>query len=455
MPSPARTSRPTLAAAIALFAWLAGPACDIATRDARGGWLLSTLVADHRQMLLRDPAAVSGKLAKMAEHPFDYLRGSLGQWVRDTTEPGAPGALATTVEVPAAAHMLLLGDPHPENLGTFLPPDGALIVDWNDFDAATWGPWTHDLRRLATALRVFLVGSPLEPGDVDRATEAIVHGYAAGLDGVEVPRGRIVEDLVTRAEAASRAAPEFAGVVDGQPDDDLAPVSETERRAVLQFVGRWPESCLGGCDDGPAKTVLRRLGAGVASYPLMRWYVRLEGPTTADDDDVEIELKEAAPAPVLTTSPALVAWGFSDNAERVVLAQRTLMATPVGDRRLGFAAIDTWSVRVREHTPSQQGLSRARVLARVDDGRWQASDIVALALVLGQRLGAAHARSPLGPDTLTRAGALLRPAVTAAEARLAAETLAFARFMAARVVADHALLVDLLASEGPLLGFTR
>ena len=55
---------------------------------------------------------------------------------------------------PASSRVLLVGDPHPENIGTFRAADGTILVEWNDFDAAGYGPYEADVRRLATAMVV-------------------------------------------------------------------------------------------------------------------------------------------------------------------------------------------------------------------------------------------------------------------------------------------------------------
>ena len=91
--------------------------------------LQDALVSDHLDLLRRDPAQVAAKWEAMEADPFQFLRGSAGLWARDASLPGGRANLPTILDAPVFARVLLVGDPHPENFGTFLPLDGALTFD--------------------------------------------------------------------------------------------------------------------------------------------------------------------------------------------------------------------------------------------------------------------------------------------------------------------------------------
>ena len=113
----------------------------------------------------------------MATRHFDFFRGTAGQYWRDVTEAG-PLASTTAVGDGGSAWLWIVGDPHLENLGTFRSPDGVVAVDWNDFDAATVGPWWLDLRRLAVSLAVATDELDRERGTDRVLIEAAVQAYA-------------------------------------------------------------------------------------------------------------------------------------------------------------------------------------------------------------------------------------------------------------------------------------
>lgn len=434
---------------------LALTACDLG--DDRSAWIHSALTAEHRQLLLRSPERVADKYAAMAAHPYDFFRGTLPLWVADTTRPGGAGLSPTRFASADLTRMLLIGDPHPENVGTALPLDttldprrrGALTrdavrIEWNDFDAATFGPPVHDLRRLATGLRLLPTPTLAADSDtLDRAVSRLAEGYRRALSGQEAPpRGRILEDLAERAFEARLQS------TDASSFDHIAP-SDDERRFVMAALSTWPRTCLGPCPAVAVKSLVRRLGAGVASLPLLRFYATLEGATPSSEDDLVLDLKEAREAPALPLPQATLPFPAHHNAERVVFAQRLLQSDPRLDPLLGVAQLDDrTSLRVAERAPSMKGLSRERVRERLADGRWSAPDLEGLALDLGHLLGEAHRRAPLGPDRDDTAAAAL---AALAHIDLAAELVPWSRDMARRIEQDHALFVALLSAHGPLL----
>jgi len=80
--------------AVAWALWALAPGCDGMLESParrRADWLRATHYVDRRQLLPREPTLVADKLARLSESPFDDLRGTPPQWVRDTSEPGALG----------------------------------------------------------------------------------------------------------------------------------------------------------------------------------------------------------------------------------------------------------------------------------------------------------------------------------------------------------------------------
>jgi Ser/Thr protein kinase RdoA (MazF antagonist) len=133
-----------------LLPWILS-SCAADEGDHRTGWLHSTLAADNRMMFERFPQAAAEKLAKMAATPFDFLRGTAAQFARDVLEPG-PHHVRTHFGSAAASRRLLLGDAHLENVGTFYAGRVRRLVDFNDFDAAGFGPYHLDVWRLCVSI---------------------------------------------------------------------------------------------------------------------------------------------------------------------------------------------------------------------------------------------------------------------------------------------------------------
>src|SRR5664279_1065594 len=104
---------------------LAACAAPKAPRDA---FVINVIAEDNYEFSLRDPALVAMKLTKMQRDPFDWLRGTAPVYWHDVTDPGAPRT-PTAFGSPASSRVLLVADPHPENLGSFRAPDGTMFMD--------------------------------------------------------------------------------------------------------------------------------------------------------------------------------------------------------------------------------------------------------------------------------------------------------------------------------------
>ncbi|TNF35327.1 MAG: DUF2252 domain-containing protein, partial [Deltaproteobacteria bacterium] len=416
-------------------------ACDTPD-DARASWLQSTLVADNLPFALRSPDLVAGKFAKMAASRYAYVRGTAAQFARDLAEPGGVAHYGTRHASGPAARVLLVGDPHPENLGTFRLGDGRLVIDFNDFDAARYGPFHHDVWRLAVTFRLACEEAFPGAGDgCDDVAEAAAEGYvrtirarAAGLPSVlraaePATLGVLAEDLLRRAARDGDAREDLAALTDaaadapalvrgvleasdvpGVIDTELVSLDAEETALVDAILRRYPESLLAPPPPGElrVKDAVRRLGAGVASYPLWRFYVLVEGPTDAPEDDVVLEIKEVWDPLRLGALRTVPPTPFSDNGARVVVAQRLLQGPVALDPRLGWASLGQHAFRVRDRTPYQKGFSMGRLAKLVDREDADRADLVDLARLAGEVLADDHARAPLLD------GGVAAPAIAAA-----------------------------------------
>ena len=119
------------------------------------------------------PDGLDQKHAKMAQDPFLFFRGTFYRWTQIFNSLVPDVAMAPT--------LLAVGDLHIENFGTWRDREGRLIWGVNDFDEAAYLPYTNDLIRLTASAQ--LAGEEKNhfrlSGDV--ASEAILHGYTAGL----------------------------------------------------------------------------------------------------------------------------------------------------------------------------------------------------------------------------------------------------------------------------------
>jgi hypothetical protein len=89
---------------------------------------------------------ITAKHENMASNPFLFLRATYYRWAQ--TFP------TVCPKVSVAPKVLAVGDLHCENFGTWRDSEGRLAWGVNDFDEAWDLPYTNDLVRLATSLRL-------------------------------------------------------------------------------------------------------------------------------------------------------------------------------------------------------------------------------------------------------------------------------------------------------------
>ena len=99
----------------------------------------------HRRRRQRRPAGamVPLRMGRMAASPFAFLRGAAAVMAWDLSHTPVSGI-----------QVVIDGDAHINNFGLYGTPQRDVIIDLNDFDEATLGPWEWDLKRLVASVNV-------------------------------------------------------------------------------------------------------------------------------------------------------------------------------------------------------------------------------------------------------------------------------------------------------------
>ena len=426
--------------------------------------IVESLADDNFVAGRREPALVAMKLRKMQRGPYEWLRGTASLYWRDLMEPGAARA-ATGFGDPESSRVLLVGDPHPENVGTFRGfSDGQMFLDWNDFDATGYGPFTGDVRRLATG---FVVIGTLGEADAEliaELTRLVAAGYAeqiasiaAGTRPAALGAGiaELFDDELAKAQtrgdalfAVDELAPATSGTrmlafgdleevgADGVFEDRVIDVDAEQAAWIDRAIALWAPGRLSPA-EATIKLRARRIGAGVSSYPVFRFQAVLEGATPAPDDDRLVELKETREGLIMRGLPILQGAEWDTPADRAVDTQLRLHARFDGDRLLGAVQIGGLSFKIRDREAYQRGINFDDLAELVTDDPAQ---LRVIAKHYGALLARAHAQA-LTADRVLGAS-VIAPLLAGRESAFADEIAARAAGDAAQVIADHALMKD-------------
>lgn len=365
-----------------------------AAEGDRADWVRETLVRADMPYWSR-PDRLADKYAAMATNRYDYFRGSGPVFWADVSRPGPRRGTAFLTD-PAATAILVVGDAHPENFATNLPegateaPDD-LRLEWVDLDAASFAPWTSDVRRAALGLLVLV--EPLSPDATTAAVQAFAEGYVDGLAGDPHVEGTIVAEL--RAGAAidgvlDRRLADWTvdgrfraeGLVDGIGFLPLNDVEQVEFDAIVAQL-ELP-------DGARVLDGARRYGVGVSSRPALRyaalWDRGADGPA---DDDV-LSAREVVDPPPIAGRPLAP---FDGEGDRVVAAARRVWSDPAADPRVQSVRVGARSFKIQSSGSFFENLDHTAIGDRFDADDLDDTDLIELAADLGYYLGGAHARS--------------------------------------------------------------
>lgn len=461
--------------------------------DGRAKWLRDVLLADNRDLLEREDALTRGKFIKMRATPYNYFRGTAAIYYRDMLTPGKlniPSAFTTKDN----AHTLLVGDPHPENYGSFRRANGKMIIDLNDFDGATYGPFYLDVRRLALGFYIMgqmgIDAKRFTPEDRQTLIKAVIAGYTEQILNAKTPiqqsfdpgQGQtqartVFADLIRRAERDGKIKEELTEYTqidkNGQRSIKLGVVEKSTdpllfrdkivkpkpmyikgiKNAYQDYTKTLTKTPPAGIPISQAafKGFGRRLGAGVSSYPVERFYVIIEGPTNNADDDILLEYKEILNPAVLPGLTQLTNRRATNNAQRVVQYQRQLQFADDIDPWLGWIKLDPISFRVRERTKYQKGVGVDRILEKLSEDKWSKQDIFDYAHDAGRILARAHARTKTIHGKLGQQ--VIEQALTGKAQAFEKETLDAINTYGPVTLDDYQRFITLLEEHGTALGY--
>jgi uncharacterized protein (DUF2252 family) len=307
------------------------------------------------------------RMGRMAASPFTFLRGSACVMAADLSMSPVSG-IAVVMD----------GDAHLNNFGFYGTPQRNVVLDLNDFDEVTLGPWEWDLKRLVASVNVAGRENGLNRRERATAVERCVSGYRANMTRLESmglmdlwylhtdpgklnplasidPKSEAIFRKVLAKALATDSRALFPKVVERGRDGSmkfredppvLTRVSEALKAMVTEALDRYTLSL-----PRDRRFMLKRYYVadvahrvvGVGSVGTRAYLALLFG--NGDSDPLFLQVKEAcapAHAPYLPALPK----EFAHDGKRVVFGQKALQA--MNDPMLGYTDMDGRHYYVRQ-----------------------------------------------------------------------------------------------------------
>ncbi|EGO82042.1 hypothetical protein XFEB_01044 [Xylella fastidiosa EB92.1] len=165
----------------------------------RAPWVI-TQIRDYNHPYATSKAELDSKMAKMAESPCDFYRGTAHIFYQDMkTWPSSQWS------TPKTGFTWLNGDAHLGNFDATRNSKGNVVFEIADFDEGHLGQYIWDLRRLAVSMVLVGRDNGLNDADIEKAIEIMVQAYLKKCqNSVKVTRKNISYSTLTIPAVSSR-----------------------------------------------------------------------------------------------------------------------------------------------------------------------------------------------------------------------------------------------------------
>jgi uncharacterized protein (DUF2252 family) len=341
-------------------------------REAHGAWRPAPDRPDPIDLIDasnkgRIPELIKLRMKRMAASPFAFLRGAAVVMAWDLSRTPTMGL-----------DVVIDGDCHIDNFGLFGTPQGQVILDLNDFDETTIGPWEYDLKRLSASVNLAGRDNGLNRKERRRAVLEVSDGYRWALDRLQsVPvlelwnRHTVPERMDSRQMKLDQksAAIIRKSVTKAQASNNAALLESAAERGPEGWRIKLDPPITSAVDAGCKKQIIKALHdyietiaperqymirryhvvdivrrvVGVGSVGLRAYLILLIG--NDERDALFLQMKEAA-QPALAPYLPVLPKPYKHEGQRVVYGQRLLQAA--GDPLLGWTSMEGRPYYVRQ-----------------------------------------------------------------------------------------------------------
>jgi uncharacterized protein (DUF2252 family) len=358
-----------LSAIAAVFILTLGFTSTVQAATLRSTWVENEIYQYNHQFASQLPQELATKMQKMRVTPFAFYRGTAHIFYRDMqTLPSSAFVNSSTSAI------WLEGDMHMQNLGGMRDSNDNNVFDTNDFDEGYLGPYVWDLRRMAVSILLAAKENGLSSNDAQDIVRNFLDNYLnkmrdfKGTNEEQFYRlessntSGVVKDLIKKAsnKSRSRLLSKYTRLnINGnrifQTTSKLQPVSSRTYSdiagAISNYIASISSSKRYSNSYYTLKDIRLKLGSGTGSLGKYRYFLLIEGPSSATDDDRILEMKQEGISAVAIAIPNLLPSSVYGNHEgaRVTIATKAMLSNT--DPLLGYVTVSSIPFLLHEKSP--------------------------------------------------------------------------------------------------------
>ncbi|MGV0108185.1 DUF2252 domain-containing protein [Nostoc sp. DSM 114160] len=350
-----------------------GFASPVQAATPRSTWVVNEIYQYNHPFASQLPQELATKMQKMTAKDsfFTFYRGTAHIFYRDMqTLPSSRFVNSSTSAI------WLEGDMHLQNLGAIRDSKDNNVFDTTDFDEGYLGPYVWDLRRMAVSILLVAKENGFNSTDAEDVVRNFLDAYLNKMNDFKGSNDElsyrlessntngVVKDLIQKASDKSRSKLLKKYTVLNNSNNrlfktasELQPISSSTYSdiagAMSSYIASIPISKRYNDSYYTLKDIRLKLGSGVGSLGKYRYYLLIEGPSSATDDDRILEMKQEGSSAVAIAVPGLLPSSVYGNQEgaRVTITTKAMLSNL--DSLVGYTTVSSIPFMVREKSPYQ------------------------------------------------------------------------------------------------------
>ncbi|MEH2416262.1 DUF2252 domain-containing protein [Nostoc sp.] len=366
-----------ISAIIFVLIFILGLASPVQAATPRSTWVENEIYQYNHPFASQLPQELATKMQKMKASPFAFYRGTDHIFYRDMQTLPSSGFVNSSTSA-----IWLGGDMHLQNLGGIRDSNDNNVFDTTDFDEGYLGPYVWDLRRMAVSILLAAEENGLNSSDAEDIVRNFLDAYLNKMSefkgtndelSYRLESGNtngVVKDLIQEASGKSRSnflsnytLLNNSGNQVFKTKKKLQPVSSSAYSdiagAMSSYIASIPSSKRYNNSSYTLKDIRIKLGSGIGSLGKYRYYLLIEGPSSATDDDRILEMKQEGSSavamafrpPEVIAVPGLLPTSVYGNQEgaRVAIATKAMLSN--ADPLVGYTTVSNIPFMLHEKSP--------------------------------------------------------------------------------------------------------